>query len=369
MTLSSMTRAIALVISLSFPLGTLADASAGTARMEAIIKGETSQLPAKMQEATRTGQESANVEASLRNAPQSVIDFSLEQSKALHQKELEAYVKALPPRDQAIGAQVLLGNGADGGGLGKLYFFVSRAMPVSLLKAYSLAALNTGGTLVMLGVRKGDTIKEYMQEVVDDFNNADGQVLGGIELNPNLFDMFNVKVVPTVVWTNRSNLDDIGAGCEDVPSGAATQKLTLQGPDDQVLTVDKPACAEAKPSTYYKIAGALNINYVMERFLDAGAPSDVIKTYQAMLAEQHSNVNDRNQTAQASGNAITPIKGDLHVDSLPRHVLQHWREELETKHVIRGPYGPVFTEEGKDDDLYRKELSDRIAHGLGVAEN
>ncbi|GBG14510.1 replicative DNA helicase [Novimethylophilus kurashikiensis] len=362
---SSLTRAVILAASLGLPMAALADTEAATAKMQAIMKGDVSQLPEATQKAIASVEASTKAEAEMNNVPQSVIDFSIEQSAKLRQQALQSYVKALPPKDQAFGAQVLLGDGSIGGGYGKFYFFVSRSMPVSLLKAYSLAALNTGGTLVMLGVRKGDTIKEYMDEVVEDFNNADGQVLGGIELNPNLFDMFDVKVVPSVVWSNRMNLDDIGSGCEDAP-GAQAQKLTLQGPDDEPLVVDKPVCAKAKESTYFKISGALNINYVLERFKDAGAPAEVIQHYQDLLADQHGNVNDRNQAVQVTGNAITPIKGDLHIDSLPKHVLQHWQEELATKHVMRGPYGPVFSEDGKDDVIYRKELAEKVAHGLGL---
>lgn len=346
------------------PLVAFGQASPGTARMEAILKGDTSQLSPSDKAAFDSVQQAARNTASMKNVPQSVIDFSIKQSGDMQQKALEAYVAALPPRDRAIGSHVLLGDGSAIGGPGKLYFFVSRSMPISLLKAYSLAALHTGGTLVVKGIRKGDTIKEYLEEVMDDFNNADGQVLGGVEINPNLYDMFNVTMVPTVVWTNRVGLDDIGAGCQDVKG--APKKLTLTGPDDEPIEVDKPECAEANEATYYKISGALNINYILERFREAGAPKEAIARYQSLLAEQHSNVNDRNQANQTIGNAMAPIKGELHIDNMPKPILQSWQQQMATKHVMRGPYGPVFTMDGADDPVYRKELSEKISHGLGL---
>lgn len=357
-------RTLILALGLGLPLAAQADINSATERMMAIMKGAAA---AQDQAAIATGAESANTTADLNRLPQSTIDFSVNQSSAMRDAALKAYVDALPPRDKAYGAQVLLGDPSQtGGGIGKLYFFVSRSMPNSLLKAYSLAALHTGGTLVMLGVRKGDTIKEYMEEVMADFNNADGQVLGGLELNPNLFDMFDIKVVPTVVWTTRQGLDDIGAGCEDLPEGVQVPQITLAGPDDEPLVVDKPVCAKATDASYYKISGALKLNYVLERFEEAGAPAEAMAFYATQLALQHANVNDRTQMVQSTGNSMTPIKGTIHLDALPRHVLLRWQEELATKHVQRGPYGPVFSEGGEDDVVYRKELTDKVEHGLGL---
>lgn len=340
--------------------------TAPTTIMEAIQQGDYSQLSPEMRAAVASAQASARVAANLDRAPSSVIQSSIRQSARMQQQAREAYVAALPPRDREIGASVMLGDDTRHGSRGKLYYFVSRSMPLSLLRAYALESLYTGGTLVMKGVRKGDTIKEYLEEVVEDYNNAEGQVLSGMELNPNLFDMFGVTVVPTTVWTNRMGLDDVGSGCENLPEGAPVPKVTLPGPDDRPITVDAPVCAPAPETSYYKIAGALSLNYVLDRFQDAGAPKRAMNYYRSLLAERHSDVNDGTQTAVGTGNAMTPIPHDLRLDSLPRVVLAHWQDELAQKNVQRGPYGPVFSSDMDDDADYRRELLAKIEHGLGL---
>lgn len=333
--------------------------------MESIQRGDYQQLSPETQAAIATAQESARVAADMDRTPQSVIQFSLQQAAQMEQQARAAYVAALPPRDQALGAQVMLGAGQLTGGQGKLYYFVSRAMPLPLLRAYALDALYTGGTLVLKGLRKGDTINEYMTEAIADFNSAEGQLLSSMEINPNLFDMFNITVVPTVVWTNRANLDDAGSGCENLPEGVPAPKVSLPGPEDTLIVADAPVCAPVPAAHYYKMAGALATNYVLDKFQDAGAPQIAMDVYRNALSDRHRNVNDGTLSA-AIGNGLTPIPHEIRLDTLPRSMLEHWRDELSQKSVQKGPYGPVFDGDVVDDPAYRQELTDKIEHGLGL---
>src|SRR5690606_26468094 len=106
---------------------------------------------------------------------------------------------------------------------------------------------------------------------------------------PNLFDMFKVDVVPSVVWTNRAGLDDIGSGCE-TPPDILKQMIQVDGPNDELITVEKPTCLPAPDSSYYKLTGALKMEYVLDRFEGAGVPKFAVDTYRERLAVRTANV-------------------------------------------------------------------------------
>ena len=332
--------------------------------MDAVKNENSAALPAATQQAVSTGLASGQKSGDLKNAPQSTVDLAVKANEEWIQMSKEAYVAALPPRDRARGASLLLGDGTLPDYKGKLYFFVSRSMPMSMLRAYALDALYTGATLVTKGIRKGDTIKEYVEEAVGDFNNAEGQVLAAMEVNPNLFDMFDVKVVPAVVWTNRAGLDDVGAGCLPIPEGQPIPQVELVGPDDRAMMVDRPACAQASASSYYKITGALTLPYVLERFEDAGLPKNASAPIRAALADRRESAAHESAQAQV-GNSMQPINGEIRLQNMPKHVLSTWQELLTSSKVQRGPNGPAFSEEGEDDPAYRQELEAKIRHGLG----
>lgn len=332
--------------------------------MDAMQKGEQADLPGDTQRAVLTGVASGEKSGKL-EMPASTVDFAVKANEHWQEMSKEAYVAALPPRDRAIGASILLGDGTLPGHQGKLYFFVSRSMPAAMLRAYALDALYTGGTLVTRGIRKGDTIKEYVEESVNDFNNVEGQVLAGLEVNPNLFDMFRVDVVPAVVWTNRVGLEDIGSGCQNLPDGAPIPQLEMTGPDDRPILVDKPVCAPASDTSYYKITGALTLPYVLDRFEEAGLSKEATKPIRAGLSERSGNVH-QGEGAAPVGNAQRQIEDDVKMDRMPRRVLLGWQQQLATHKVSRGPYGPMFSKEGDDEPDYREELEKKVRHGLGL---
>lgn len=333
------------------------------AMMEAIQRGDYSQLPPGILQAVQSAQASAKISSTLERAPQTTIDFSIKASGDMLQNAREAYVAALPPRDKARGAAVLLGTGALAEGQGKLYYFVSRAMPQSLLRAYAMEALYTGGTLVVRGLRKGDTVKEYIEEVMSEFNSVDGQVLAALEINPNLFDMFGVTTVPTTVWSNLLGLTDIGAGCQSLDEAAPQVELT--GPDDAPILAHKPQCAPADPAAFFKISGALTTDYVLDQFEEAGAPKAAMQRYRLRLAERHQDVSG-GVTGQQVGNRLTPLTQKITLGAMPRGVLAHWQDQLSRSKVQRGPFGPIFSNDVEDDPVYRQELTDQVEHGLGL---
>lgn len=332
--------------------------------MDSLQSGQQGGLSDDTQRAVQTGISSGEKSSKL-DMPASTVDFSLRQSNQWEAMSKDAYVASLPPRDRALGQSILLGDGTLPGHKGKLYFFVSRSMPASMLRAYALDALYTGATLVTRGIRKGDTIKEYVEESINDYNNAEGQMLASIEVNPNLFDMFQVDVVPAVVWTNRIGLEDIGSGCQNLPEGAAIPQIELMGPEDRPILLDKPICAPASNTSYYKLTGALALPYVLERFEEAGLSKEATAPIRAGLADARGSVLPGRAVAPV-GNAIALMDDDVKLDRMPRHVLQDWKTQLATSNVQRTLYGPDFSSDGEDDPVYREELDKQIRHGLGL---
>ncbi len=88
---------------------------AGVNHMQAIMDGVAKGKLGGLDDATRaaigTGLASAKVTADVDHMDARTVDFSVKQSEKMDQMAREAYVAALPPRDQALGRSVLLGDG------------------------------------------------------------------------------------------------------------------------------------------------------------------------------------------------------------------------------------------------------------------
>lgn len=294
------------------------------------------------------------------------IKSGLEQKGAQWQEDaFQTFIDAAPGRDKARLQRLLSGDGTEPG-VGRLFYFVSRSMPPSLLKAYALDAMHTGAVMVVKGVRKGETINDFIFEAMEDFNTAGTQPLANLEINPNLYDTFQVKVVPTVVWTNKAGLDQMGSACDTPDSDLPSEAIELQGPDNIKLIAKKPYCLPAHENAYYKLAGAVNIPYALEAFQRAGAPKEAIDYYKNRLMQGRAKTNIPNTVfSEQMNNAMPAVVADFNVDKLPPHVLQGWKVSLAKLKVRKGPWGPAFSDQGTDDAAYRKELEDRIAKELG----
>lgn len=333
--------------------------------MDTISSGKTGDLSPEVKQAVNSGKESAEVSADLiHRADSAMVEFGTKHAELWEQAAKEAYVAALPPRDRARGAEMLLGDGTYSGAQGKLYIFVSRSMPTAVLRAYAMDALHLGATLVTRGIRKGNTIREYVMEAMDDFNSVEGLTLASLEMNPNLYDMFDVTVVPAIVWTNKVGLDDIGSGCTDLPEGTPVPQITLDGPNDTKITMPAPKCAPQPESSYYKITGTVALPYALDKFEEAGLDTAVVEKYRQALAARHQDVFDG--TVQPSlGNQVVPIAEGMTVASYPRPLLLEWRERMKHENVQKTPYGPAFSFDEGDDPAYRQQLKELINRGLG----
>ena len=117
----------------------------------------------------------------------------------------------------------------------KIYYFVSFSMPESLLKTYLLDAIWTGGDVVIKGILpKYNNIYKFVGEKLKPL--VYGKQMAAIQINPNLFEMYAIDKVPSIVVTQNNELN----GCMPLSNTGfgATQ-----------------ACGELPKKSYYKISG------------------------------------------------------------------------------------------------------------------
>jgi type-F conjugative transfer system pilin assembly protein TrbC len=138
-----------------------------------------------------------------------------------------------------------------------VYIFVSWSMPLDMLRAYALEAMWTGGYLVFRGVPPGRSLPEFFMKDVRQIIYDKGAA-SVINLDPRLYDTYSVNVVPTIVLTTeRKNPFCANSGTKTVKT--KEQNLTYQ------------LCPKMDPSKYWKISGAVTIDYALQVFQSSGA--------------------------------------------------------------------------------------------------
>jgi type-F conjugative transfer system pilin assembly protein TrbC len=147
--------------------------------------------------------------------------------------------------------------GIDARANASLYYFVSYNMPLPMLRAYAVEAMWAGGTLVLRGVPPGKTLAKFVTEDLRELVYDKGAA-AAISIDPRLFDAYQVKLVPAIVFTTeRSNFEC--AGRNPVPFVHRGQSLSYD------------TCPPVDPSRYWKMTGAVTTDYALREFVDAGA--------------------------------------------------------------------------------------------------
>ncbi|MBC8738533.1 hypothetical protein F6X40_17375 [Paraburkholderia sp. UCT31] len=176
--------------------------------------------------------------------------------------------------DGAIGSQrddVLKFLGINPQGGSSMYYFVSWSMPLEMLRAYAAEAMWTGGFLVFRGIPPDMGLKDFIMTDLKQLVYGKG-ASAAISLDPRLFDAYEVKVVPTIVYTStRANMS-----C-DVPK-------SFVGDDKQVIQYK--VCPAVGQDKYWKISGVVTSDYALREFIADGAPGastylDALKKGQA----------------------------------------------------------------------------------------
>lgn len=143
-----------------------------------------------------------------------------------------------------------------------IYIFVSTSMPENLLRAYGRDALSSGAILVYRGIPEGEKLQSFL--------GKQRQILGlssgghpPMVIDPRLFRSFEVKTVPTIVYTQIQ--------MEEICSSMIQEEVVL-GEGDGAQKVQQSFCAAAPEDKFYRVVGSVGLPWAMQSFVQAGAP-------------------------------------------------------------------------------------------------
>lgn len=198
---------------------------------------------------------------------------------------------------------------------GHLIIFVSTSMGPEMIQAYLKEAVWSGAALMVRGIPDGMTLGQWVKGHATNFVKDKGPT-ASYSIDPGLFDQYGIDTVPTIVW------DESGRGLTEA---CDTVERTKKSGEDSTQVV--ATCDELPEGLYYKISGAITVDYALEQFSEAGAKKagqrlDVLRKY----------VNNRGQKEQE------PFKGDwASWSDTPEH-----RRDLERAENTRKRYLESF---------------------------
>lgn len=147
--------------------------------------------------------------------------------------------------------------GLDPSERGALYYFVSKSMPLDMLRSYAAEAQWAGGTLVFRGISDDKDLKTFLfSDVAEILNGKDAPA--AVSLDPRLFDTYQIEVVPTIVYTT----DNDTVKCTNNPKSVP---LDLGGKAASFFQ-----CEGLSEEAYVKISGAVTTDYALRQFTSAG---------------------------------------------------------------------------------------------------
>lgn len=149
------------------------------------------------------------------------------------------------------------------------FIFVSSSMQKSLIRAYSLQAEKFGFQLIFKGPPKGRTdIIGIMKEWGETYHTS--TPLMAIQMDPRLFDSFQISQVPTLVLTKQDSLGICRKGeIEYIEHGA------------HMLPLHK--CSPIPENQYCKISGPLTLDWAIEYMAKEGC--DLASKFIDMIRE------------------------------------------------------------------------------------
>lgn len=217
----------------------------------------------------------------------------------------------------------------------QLYILVSTSMPESLIKSYIRDAYWTGATLIYKGLKKDQTISQFIRENIEPLLAGKGPTATAT-IDPRLFDLFEVSAVPAIV---------VG------PAESKISCIPLK-PEDSTSK-----CKPLGSSEYYKITGAVTMAYALDQFALNGAKG--VGIYQQALARGvNFGVNTSKDQTNFQGQwemTITPAQlrtaqKEAHDQGLEAYVIDG--------RIYTGPKGL------KNPDLNSKTVKEFIADGF-----
>jgi len=177
-----------------------------------------------------------------------------------------------------------------------LFYFVSWSMPLELLRSYVVDAMWAGGTLVFRGVPPGYDMAKFitgpMRELV-----YDKGAFASLSIDPRLFEIYKVGVVPTIVYTNDLAHPECGPEIKHTFT-AGKQQLQYSG------------CHAVKPESYWKMSGAVSSDYALRSFIGEGAQG-ARRHHEALARGMKEGATSKQEQTPFSGNWIAvPLPDD-----------------------------------------------------------
>lgn len=140
----------------------------------------------------------------------------------------------------------------------QLYVFVTFGMPIDMIRAYLREAMWSGAILVVKGLPPGMDMMSFSQQLVAPLVGRKG-ASAALQIDPTLFDLYEVDVVPSIVLN------------EDLSRTTCIGDASRQETDMEGRVWDIRACRPAAEDSYYRIGGAITLDYALERFIAEGS--------------------------------------------------------------------------------------------------
>lgn len=141
---------------------------------------------------------------------------------------------------------------------GRLYVFVSpTTMPKAMIRAYARDAAWTGAILVVRGLPPHTKLSDFVRDTLLPYAKA-GIAL---QIDPRLYDAFNITAVPAQVYTTALSTQICAR------QGVVTEKLA-----GKQYTFDD--CDRISPNEYWKVTGAVTTLWALRQFRKQGAHDD-----------------------------------------------------------------------------------------------
>lgn len=160
--------------------------------------------------------------------------------------------------DEALAAereQVLAALGIDDNE-SRVYLFASFDMPEKLLQSYLQEAIWSGAIVVFRGIPRGKTLREFITQDMYRLIGKKG-ASATIQIDPRLFDDFQVNAVPTIVYT-------------EVPVRELCTDPVLATHLHEGRSYQYLECQPLPESAYIKLSGSVTLQWALELFVEEG---------------------------------------------------------------------------------------------------
>jgi len=192
-----------------------------------------------------------------------------------------------------------------------MYIFISYSMPEDMIKAYAREALWSGASLIIKGLKEGETFKEFINKKAKALIENKGYT-AALHFDPRLYDAFEIDYVPTIVIADENHIEY----CD--PS------------KERVVEFNKTKKCKSRPSDrYIKISGAVTLDYALEQFIEEGT---FAKQAQGRLDSLRENIGKPDYTEQKA-------KYDFDDKLLPHQKEKIYSEYSKFGNVIETEHG------------------------------